>query len=242
MNPVAFVDSEIDPKSLKILDIGSIRGDGATFHKTSVAEFISFLSGTKFVCGHNILRHDIRYIGKALAEAGIETSNIIDTLFLSPLLFPSKPYHALLKDDKLQSDDTNNPLNDSIKARDLFYDEIAHFNQTDESLKQIYWLLLKDKPDFQAFFQFIEYTSGETDLEKLIRIKFANEICEQADLAGIIEEQPVALAYCLSLIDSFIRHPELRSVTPPWVLKNYPEVEQIMFRFRNRPCVSGCSY
>jgi len=242
MNPVAFVDTEIDPKSLKILDIGSIRGDGATFHKTSVAEFTSFLAGTKFVCGHNILRHDIRYIGKALAEAGIETSNIIDTLFLSPLLFPSKPYHALLKDDKLQSDDTNNPLNDSIKARDLFYDEIAHFNQTDESLKQIYWLLLKDKPDFQAFFQFIEYTSGETDLEKLIRIKFANEICEQADLAGIIEEQPVALAYCLSLIDSFIRHPELRSVTPPWVLKNYPEVEQIMFRFRNRPCVSGCSY
>ena len=58
----------------------------------------------------------------------------------------------------------------------------------------------------------------------------------------IIAAQPVELAYCLSLIDSFIRHPELRSVTPPWVLKNYPEVEQIMFRLRNRPCVSGCSY
>jgi len=55
MNPVAFVDSEIDPKSLKILDIGSIRGDGATFHKTSVAEFISFLSGTKFVCGYSFI-------------------------------------------------------------------------------------------------------------------------------------------------------------------------------------------
>jgi ATP-dependent DNA helicase RecQ len=76
----------------------------------------------------------------------------------------------------------------------------------------------------------------------LIHRKFENEICEQAALTGLIETQPVALAYCLSLINSFISHPELRSVTPPWVLRNYPEVEQIMFRLRNRPCVSGCSY
>jgi ATP-dependent DNA helicase RecQ len=26
------------------------------------------------------------------------------------------------------------------------------------------------------------------------------------------------------------------------VLKNYPEVERIMFRLRNKPCVSGCVY
>ncbi len=242
MYPIAFVDTEVDPKSLKILDIGCIRDNGDTFHKGSVTEFISFLTGSKFVCGHNILRHDIKYLGKALTEAGIDFSNIIDTLFLSPLLFPSKPYHALLKDDKLQSDDTNNPLNDSIKAKDLFYDEITTFSQNDENLKQIYFLLLKNKPDFQAFFRFVGYFVAEMDPEKLIRRKFENEICEHSDLAGIIEAQPVELAYCLSLIDSFIRHPELRSVTPPWVLKNYPEVEQIMFRLRNRPCVSGCSY
>ena len=57
------------------------------------------------------------------------------TLYFFPLLFPTKPYHALLKDDKLQSEDMNNPLNDSIKAKDLFYDEIAAFQQIDEELK-----------------------------------------------------------------------------------------------------------
>jgi len=242
MHSIAFVDTEVDPKSHRILDIGSISNDGGTFHKGSVTEFISFLAGTKYICGHNILRHDIKYIGKALAEAGIDSTNIIDTLFLSPLLFPSKPYHALLKDDKLQSDDINNPLNDSIKAKDLFFDETTAFSRKDEGLKQIFYLLLNDKQEFKAFFRFIGYTYENTDPEDLIRRKFENEICEQADLAGIIELQPVELAYCLSLIDSFIRHPELRSVTPPWVLKNYPEVEQIMFRLRNRPCVSGCRY
>ena len=134
--PIAFIDTEIDPQSHKILDIGSIRDNGNSFHKASIAEFIQFLHGTQFVSGHNIFNHDIKYIGKALSYAGIDLSNIIDTLFLSPLLFPTKPYHSLLKDDKLQSDDINNPLNDSIKAKDLFYDEIAAFGrQTAQSKK-----------------------------------------------------------------------------------------------------------
>jgi ATP-dependent DNA helicase RecQ len=242
MNTIAFIDIEVEPLSRKILDIGSVKNDGSSFHKTSVAEFIKFLNGTQFICGHNIFNHDIKYIGKALTDAGVNSANIIDTLFLSPLLFPTKPYHALLKDDKLQSEDMNNPLNDSIKAKDLFNDEIAAFKQTDETLKQIFYLLLKDKKEFHSFFHFISYTSVSTDLEKLIRKKFEKEICEQVDLSKIISEHPIELAYCLSLVSSFIEHKKIHSITPPWVLKNYPEVERIMFRLRNKPCVSGCVY
>jgi len=242
MNSIAFIDTEVEPKSRKILDIGSVKGDGSSFHKTSVAEFIQFLNGTQFICGHNIFNHDIKYIGKALNDAGVNSANIIDTLFLSPLLFPTKPYHALLKDDKLQSEDMNNPLNDSIKARDLFNDEISAFKQTDETLQQIFYLLLNDKKEFHSFFRFIAYTSASTDIEKLISQKFQNEICEQVDLKKIISEHPIELAYCLSLVSSFIEHKKIHSITPPWVLKNYPEVERIMFRLRNKPCVSGCVY
>jgi len=238
MNSIAFIDTEIEPKSRKILDIGSVKGNGSCFHKTSVAEFILFLNGTQFICGHNIFNHDIKYIGNALNDAGINSENIIDTLFLSPLLFPNKPYHALLKDDKLQSEDTNNPLNDSIKAKDLFNDEVATFKQTDEELKQIFYLLLNDKKEFRSFFRFIDYTSSHTNIEKLIRQKFQSEICEQADLTKIISEHPIELAFCLSLINANNRY----SITPPWVLKNYPEVERIMFRLRNKPCVRGCEY
>lgn len=242
MNSIAFIDTEIDPKSRKILDIGSVRDDGSTFHKSSVAEFIQFLRGTQFICGHNILHHDLKYIGQTLKDAGIDTTNIIDTLFLSPLLFPTKPYHALLKDDKLQTEETNNPLNDSIKAKDLFYDEIAAFNETDEKLKQTFYLLLINIDEFRSFFQFVGYKSESKDIDKLIREKFENEICKQADLLKIISEHPVELAYCLSLINSFVNHKKIHSITPPWVLKNYPEVERIMFLLRNKPCIEGCAY
>jgi ATP-dependent DNA helicase RecQ len=239
---ITFVDTEIDPKSRKILDIGSVKDNGNSFHKTSVVKFIQFLNGTKYICGHNIFNHDIKYIGKAITEAKINPKNIIDTLFLSPLLFPAKPYHALLKDDKLQTEDINNPLNDSIKAKDLFYDEVVAFSQTEETLKQIFYLLLKDKKEFYAFFDFTAYTSTNLDVESLISQKFKNEICEQVDLTKIIAEHPIELAYCLSLINSFILHKKIHSITPPWVLKNYPKVERIMFHLRNKPCVSGCVY
>ena len=238
---ISYIDIEVEPSSQKILDIGSIRDDGSYFHKTSVAEFIRFLNGTRFICGHNILNHDIKYIGSVLDDAGINSSDIIDTLFLSPLFFPAKPYHALLKDDKLQTEDTNNPLNDSIKAKDLFNDEVAAFRQIDEILQQIFYLLLGREREFQSFFRFIEYT-GSGSIEKLIRQRFENEICEHVDLEKIISEHPIELAYCLSLINSFIQHRKIHSITPPWVLKNYPEVERIMFRLRNKPCVNGCVY
>jgi len=238
MNSIAFIDTEIDPKSKKILDIGAVKADGNPFHSNSINNLTSFLRGTVFICGHNIFRHDLKYIQKAVDEAGINPSNVIDTLFLSPLLFPTKPYHALVKDDKLQSEDTNNPLNDSIKARDLFFDEVAAFHQTEETLKQILYLLLYDKKEFHSFFQFISYSNSEPNLEKLIREKFHTEICNQADLTKLISESSIELAYALALINCQNRY----SITPPWVLINYPQVERVMIALRNKPCLTGCVY
>jgi len=238
MSLIAFVDTEIEEKSQKILDIGSVKDNGHAFHSNSIADFITFIQGSQFVCGHNILNHDLKYIQRAVLDAGINPSNVIDTLFLSPLLFPTKPYHALLKDDKLQSEDRNNPLNDSIKAKDLFFDEVAAFQQSDESLKQILYLLLNDKREFYSFFHFIEYKIHSTNIERLIRDSFHTEICEKVDMPKMISERPIELAYCLSLISCKNRY----SITPPWVLKNYPEVERVMHTLRNTPCLTGCVY
>src|SRR3954469_15791124 len=102
MNSIAFVDTEIEPESQKIRDIGSIKDNGSFFHSNSIAALSEFLKGTQFICGHNIFNHDLKYIQKAVDDAGINDSHIIDTLFLSPLLFPTKPYHALGKDYKSQ--------------------------------------------------------------------------------------------------------------------------------------------
>lgn len=236
MNSIAFIDTEIDINNGKILDIGSVKENGDEFHSNSVTALTKFLQGTKYACGHNILKHDLKYIKNAVIDAG--ALYCIDTLYLSPLLFPSKPYHALLKDDKLQTDDINNPLNDSKKAKDLFNDEIAAFHNLDKSLKRIFYALLKDKKEFRSFFRFIEYEDNSVNTKALIREKFNMKICENTDLSKIISVFPIELAYCLALVNTKSRY----SITPPWVLKNYPGVENIMLLLRNNPCLTGCAY
>ena len=239
---ITFIDAEVESVKGRILDIGAIKENGNPFHNASLGEFTQFLRGSEYVCGHNILNHDIKYIGHAIIEAGINPLNVIDTLYLSPLLFPTKPYHSLLKDDKLQTEDRNNPLNDSIKAQDLFNSEVAAFLQIDTTLKDIFYLLLNRTKEFGAFFRFTNYQSTKSDVESQIRLKFQSEICLNSDLAKIISENPIELAYSLSLINSFILFRKVHSITPPWVLKNYPEVERVILLLRSKPCLTGCTY
>lgn len=111
-------------------------------------------------------------------------------------------------------------------------------NNLDDSLKQSFFSLLRDQKEFRSFFQYIDYETVVEDPVLIIKKHFASEICENANFETFIEKHPVALAYALAIINVRDRF----SVTPPWILKNYPKVEGIMDHLRNRPCLLGCSY
>ena len=158
MKQIVFFDTEINPKTNEILDIGAIDTDGRQLHTKAPHAFSEFLTGYTYVGGHNILACDLKYM-KCYIEKETESGEqvkYIDTLYLSPLLFPKKPYHKLLKDDKLQTDELSNPLDDSIKAMELFYDEVEAFHNLDDALKRIYYMLLKEEPGFAGFFDYLD--------------------------------------------------------------------------------------
>ena len=247
LGKIAFIDAEVDVTSKKILDIGAVTGDGREFHSGSVSSFTDFLHGCEYVCGHNIINHDMKYLGDAASLSGAEFC--IDTLFLSPLLFPKKPYHRLVKDDKLVTSERNNPLNDSKKARDLFFDEVAAFKNLNEQTRRIYTGLLSGAAEFKDFLRYADTGtqgddsvvfaehSGTVPLCSLIREKFSGKICANAPIERLAAKYPIELAYALALI-GVIKHD---SVTPPWVLKNYPRTENTIHFLRNRRCAS-CPY
>ena len=242
MSTIVFIDIEVNPQTGKIFDIGALYQTGETFHKASVHEFYSFIHSATFLCGHNILKHDIPYLEKNLNPNAFDGKQYIDTLLLSPLLFPSKPYHALLKDDKLQTHEINNPLNDTQKARDLFYDEVNAFHQLDSDMQGIFYGLLHNTPEFGGFFKYINYQPKPIDLIKRIKHRFDNAICANTTLPLIVQEKPIELAYALALISTFKQNNESHSITPPWVLNTYPAVEQIIMLLRNKSCIAGCEY
>ena len=235
LSKIVFIDSEVDPTSKKILDIGAVTGDGREFHSGSLSGFSEFIGGCKYICGHNILTHDLTYLKKEVS--GYKAEFRIDTLYLSPLLFPKKPYHRLVKDDKLSTDELNNPLNDAKKARDLFCDEEAAFKTLDVRMQQIYAGLLAKETEFSGFFNYLGYKSTSSDVTALIRETFAGMICANTRLKKLSEKYPIHLAYALAQV-SVIKYD---SVTPPWVLNNYPRTENVLRFLRNQKCLS-CAY
>ena len=232
---VAFIDTEVSADGRKVYDFGAFIEPEEKFHAASKDEFAKFIRSAEYLCGHNILHHDLKYLA---AIPGLKRKKAIDTLYLSPLLFPRRPYHKLLKDDKLQVEEVNNPLNDSLKARDLFYDEISAFNNLSKEMQSIYYKLLHRREEFEGFFDYIGFEERENDLAELIQTQFKGLICDHADISRLVSEHPTELAYALALIhcgDTF-------SITPPWVLYHFPLVERVLKLLCDTPCHQSCSY
>jgi ATP-dependent DNA helicase RecQ len=231
---VVFIDTEVNPKSKKVQDYGAVREDGAVLHTHGKAEFLAFVGPCSFVCGHNIIGFDLKHT----PITGNHT--FIDTLYLSPLLFPNKPYHRLVKDDKLQVDELNNPVDDAQKARDLFYDEIAAWRRLSPRRQSIYRSLLSQIKEFEGFFVYTDATHAPVNgqaLVEAIQQEYAGRICTHANLAAVAKHYPVELAYALAVVGA----DDMMSITPAWVVRNYPKVANVMNFLRNTPC-GECEY
>ena len=257
----AIVDVEVGMSDRKVHDIGALRYDGAVYHGCVTRDLADFLRDVEFVCGHNIIHHDAKYLfGEETVRAGTVDSPytggqggsrfpwiLVDTLYMSPLLFPERPYHRLLKDDKLESEQMNNPVNDCEKARDLLMDEIVCWNSLSDRKRRILTSLLYDKTEFLGFLKMAN-ASPPTPLPKrgeyielgaLINAEYRSRVCQYADIGALVEQYPVELAYALALIDTT----DERSITPGWVLHNYPGVEYVMGILRQRHCGEpDCEY
>lgn len=231
----AFVDVEVGMKDNKIHDIGALRHDGATFHYNSKTRLINFLRDVDYVCGHNIVHHDAKYL------LGDECGQwvLVDTLYMSPLLFPERPYHRLVKDDKLMCDEINNPVNDCKKAKELLFDEMTHWYGLPQRRQSIFASLLIGIKEFDGFLQMVKAEASTTESAvQLIQVEYEGKICANADIQMLAHRYPCALAYALALIDTT----DQRSVTPAWVLYNYPEVEHVIRLLRHVRCTEGCEY
>lgn len=235
----AFIDLEIDGKG-RILDIGGVKS-GLSFHSARIPEFADFVSDCDCLCGHNIIGHDIKYLKPFLRKEYV----LVDTLYLSPLLFPQKPYHKLLKDDKILTEELNNPLNDSLKALSLYDDEAMAFKALDKDFQQLYYDLLNEDIHFSGFFKSIEYVPSRKPFffrkstADIFRELFKGKICEHSNVESFVRDHKVECAYAAALISTDDRN----SITPAWILHNYPSVENVIRGLRAVNCGDArCRY
>lgn len=232
-----YFDLEVNVNNKLIDDFGAVKDNDFKIHTTNPKKFSDFIKGARFFVGHNVVSHDFKYFKNYHQFENLKTKDAIDTLYLSALLFSEEPYHSLVKDYKLYSESLNNPLNDSIIVRNLFADILEAFNNLNENLKSIYYGLLKDVDGFNAFFRFIKYKKAFLNLNKTILLEFKDKFCENANLNYYIKKYPVELSYALAIIST----EKNNSLLPPWILKAYPKVEEILWNLRNKSCAS-CNF
>ena len=92
--------------------------------------------------------------------------------------------------------------------------------------------------EFTGFFEYVNFKPFNSNVLNLTRSEYVGKICANADLVPLIRYYPVELAYALALIGT----DDFHSITPPWLLRNYPKIENIFKYLRNTPCREGCEY
>lgn len=230
---VVYIDIEVDQND-RVIDYGAFVKKNKAF-RGNKKNFFEFIRGYGYICGHNILVHDLKYIKEEVKKAGI--NKVIDTLPLSALLFSKKPYHGLVKDYKLEASNLNDPLIDSQITHELLLNEVEKFTQLDEELKQIYYLLLSGTDLFSGFFKYLKISYKNINANEIISNFFDKRICSNSPLDLLISQYPIELAYCLSIITG---EPD-QSIAPPWVIHKFENYHYVLGLLRGIPC-ARCEY
>lgn len=230
---IVFFDCEISPDSGAVLDIGAFATDRTVFHSADKAAFRAYTGRADYLCGHNVTEHDLKYMG-----GDVKNVPVIDTLFLSALLFPQNQFHRLLKNEKLRSDELNNPVSDAKKAAQLFSRELEAFRALEPVVQAVFAGLLSSHPAFRGFFRYLGMKPAAEPTADIIRRHFSGRFCSHAELEDLVQSRPLELAFTLALI----RIDDLHAAVPAWVHRRFPAVDEVMSALRSTPCDAGCAW
>jgi len=149
-----FVDLEVHSETNQLLKVGAwVPAANRVFCKVgnfdlkrASSELLAVVSQFDFIIGHNIEDFDWPYLIRIDKKYEKLSDRIIDTLVLNPLVFPTNPYHKLVKDYKLQKESVNDPVEDCKQTARLFEDQCSAYrallNPISESYGRLFDLLL----------------------------------------------------------------------------------------------------
>lgn len=243
MKDILFFDLEVG-SGPTINDIGAWY-NGTHFHEPGIKKFTQFSAKAAYICGHNIINHDIPLLREKNSDKRFFKKHFIDTVYLSTLLFPTNPYHKLVKDYKLVSEEPNNPVSDAKLAAELFSDCLRKFQQLESRFKSLYFRLLNYTDQFRGFFSYLAENRllGLDDINitagSIIKEHFKDKLCINNDLNSLMKDFPLELTYALTLINT----PDSDSVPPAWLVHHHPEILPVFHRLRYNRCgKDNCLY
>ena len=212
--------------------------------------FRDWVESADYLCGHNIITHDLPQLEQLHGPEGYE-KKVVDTLYLSPIAYPSSPYHHLTKEDKLVRESRNDPVQDSRSCKQLLDDICVRLQElkAEDLALYAYAFRLADLPGMASLFQNLLVAKGEEPIplsevsnEHLLELftKQNSEHCCVESLE-VIEggDGPLVLAYIHAWLQSAVGS----SSIPYWVCHHIPQIRPYLRKLRAEPCQSpDCNY
>ena len=204
----------------------------------------------EFVGGHNILWHDLPILADSGLCPELLRLPVVDTLLLSPLAFPQKPYHRLIKNDKMVTASRSSPLNDIEASLQVAEDSLRALGEPEAAWPMLATFLgAGSLPDrMKAGLAVISGMIGSPRMSKEEALeqfgeRFRGRHCE-AGLRRLLENPGQAGRWtALAFAGAWIRVAGTDSIIPPWVRRQFPEVIQVVQDLRSTPCHDpACSY
>ena len=219
---IAFLDIEVGATSNKIDNLGYL-SEKSALETSSVSQIkdLCLREGIRFICGHNFIEHDKKFLAKTSFNPVLEQINIIDTLYLSMLLFTTKRTHKLDKPYKNnQINIENQPLGDADQTKALFELLDNEFDKLSVKKQQIFYQLLKNDKYFSGFFDFKKVANKEIDIYEQIK---KHIVVNSEDYKENEINHPVEIAFIISYLMS-----NDKGAISSILLIKYPEVVKLL--------------
>lgn len=204
------------------------RERGVSFEKAH-AELVAWRNPDDVLVGHNLHRFDRPAIADRQPDSPLLQMATLDTLELSVLAFPRRPYHRLVKDDRLVRDARPSPLSDVRSSERVLEDAVAAWSPSP-------LIPRADVPDHarQGWHHLYEqngwswHTSDPVDL----RARWDGQVCANSPLLS-----PTRIDMALVMLDAWLGvQDEVGSVLPRWARETWPEMRTMARDLRATAC------
>ena len=249
----------------RVRDVGAIYGDerlrirNAASSVKALRQLEIFGQGARFIVGHMLAGHDRRHIEAHLPGAALLGLPVVDTLYLSPLAFPQRPYHRLVKDYKLVGGERNDPVFDCELALQLLKDcwDVLERRERDRpGLVSIYRTCFNDSDGpngtsplkLNGTGQILEAMGASMLSPDRVLRGFAHFAHQKACPTALARNLPPliadpmtrpAVAYSLA----WLTVAGTESILPRWVHRNFPESSKLLRLIRGMNCGDpDCTY
>ena len=209
--------------------------------KSALAELDRLAAEVDFLLGHNLIQWDLPHLHAASPNLQLLNLPAVDTLRLSPLAFPSNPYHHLIKhyqNGQLRRGRISDPELDAKLVLGLFADELNALRRAAPNLLTAWhWLTTAENEEgFDMVFRELRRSPRPPDEEAkwAIRKRLAGDAC--LTHAGEILKNPGRHGWALAFALAWMSVAGGNSVMPPWVRHQFPEAGRMVRRLRDLAC------